>query len=84
MPRGCSYGLREWFSGEQDIVLTVISTGVGVLMGDGGGFFSGLTTYDLGGTFTEGLQVIDMNGDSLPDIVTANSGANNISILLHR
>lgn len=57
---------------------------VGILLGDGSGFFSGFSRYSLGGTFTEGVAVGDLDEDGQPDIAAANNGANNISILLHR
>lgn len=57
---------------------------VGILVGDGTGFFSGFSSYDLADPFTSGLAVGDFNEDGLPDIVAGNSGANNISLLLHR
>lgn len=57
---------------------------VGVMPGDGAGGFSDLIRYDLGGTFTVGVDVRDVNNDGLPDVVSANSGANNLSVLLHR
>ena len=35
-------------------------------------------------SYVSGLAVGDYNEDGLPDIAAGNSGANNISILLHR
>lgn len=57
---------------------------VGILVGDGTGFFSGASSYDLTDPFTSGVVTGDFNEDGLPDIAAGNSGANNISILLHR
>ncbi|MBI2425908.1 MAG: VCBS repeat-containing protein [Candidatus Hydrogenedentes bacterium] len=57
---------------------------VGILLGDGSGFFSGFSRYGLAGTFTMGIAAGDLDEDGQPDIAAANSGANNISILLHR
>ena len=71
--------------GEQDLVFSYEPYQcVGILLGDGTTFFSGFTRYDLGGTFTMGIGVGDLNGDDLPDIISANSGGNNLSVLLHR
>jgi hypothetical protein len=57
---------------------------VGTLLGDGDRGFSDLRRYDLGGTFTSGIQLGDVNSDGLPDIIGANRGGNNLSVLLHR
>lgn len=57
---------------------------VGILVGDGTGFFSGQSGYDLTDPFTTGIAVGDFNEDGLPDIAAGNGGANNVSVLLHR
>ena len=57
---------------------------VGILIGDGTGFFSGQSGYDLTDPFTGGIVVGDFNEDGLPDIAAANGGASNLSVLLHR
>ncbi len=57
---------------------------VGILVGDGTGFFSGMSSYNLADPFTSGIVTGDFNEDGLPDIAAGNSGASNISILLHR
>lgn len=57
---------------------------VGILVGDGTGFFSGMSSYDLADPFTSGIVTGDFNEDGLPDIVAGNSGASNLSLLLHR
>jgi len=49
----------------------------------------GILTFTPAGAYTTaltpaGLVVADLNGDGLPDVMTANSGDNNISVFLHQ
>jgi hypothetical protein len=71
--------------GKLDIVVAnsgSTANSVSVLIGDGSGRFPfGSDSYPVGRTPT-GIALGDLNGDGRPDIVTANSGDTNISILL--
>jgi hypothetical protein len=59
------------------------SYGVSVLLGNGDGSFKGPQFFDAGdGPIS--VAVADLNGSGEPDIVTANTGSNDISVLLHR
>ena len=57
---------------------------VGVLFGVGNGTFLAVTTYSSGGTSApQSLTVVDVNSDNRPDIITANTNANNVGVLLN-
>jgi len=51
--------------------------GVGVLLGNGDGTFQTAITFASGGNTPFGLAVADLNGDSRPDVVTANCASSN-------
>lgn len=36
------------------------------------------------GNQPSGLAVVDLNGDGKPDVISANRGRNNVSVILHR
>jgi hypothetical protein len=56
---------------------------VGILLNSGDGTFLPQTTYSTGsGSNPRSVSVIDVNHDNKPDIIVANSGANNIGVLL--
>jgi len=55
---------------------------VSVFTGDGTGGFSSTQNYTAD-TGIRGLVVLDSNGDGFPDIVTANRGGNNSSIIVN-
>lgn len=56
---------------------------VTVLPAKGDGTFNDPELWELpGGATPRGLAVADVNGDGLPDIVTANAGLNSVSVLL--
>jgi Ca2+-binding RTX toxin-like protein len=60
---------------------------VSVLLGSGGGSFSGPNDFPTGDSRTSGLQpasvaVGEFNGDSDPDLAVANNGSDDVSVLL--
>jgi hypothetical protein len=57
---------------------------VGVLLNSGNGMFTAQTTYSTGtGSSPHVVAVVDVNGDSKPDIIVANYGTNNVGVLLN-
>ena len=70
--------------GKFDIAVTNSSTGnVSILLGNGDGTFQTQTPNSTGsGSAPIGIALSDFNHDGKTDIVTANSGTNNVSILL--
>ena len=73
--------------GNSDILVTNCSTStspqggcigqgtVGVLLGNGGGTFQSVTTYDSGGYLTDSVAVLDVNGNGKPDVVVVSACA---------
>jgi hypothetical protein len=68
-----------------DIIVANSGTNnVGVLFNAGNGTFLNETTYTPGGaTSPRSIAVVDVNGDSKPDIIVANSGTNTIGVLFN-
>ncbi|CAF1656888.1 unnamed protein product, partial [Rotaria magnacalcarata] len=59
------------------------SNNVGVLLNTGNGTFAAQVTYSTGsGSNPYCVTTADINGDNKPDIIIANSGSNNIGVLL--
>ena len=56
---------------------------VSVLLGNGDGTFQPEQRFAAGVT-PRSVAVAALNGDDLPDIVTPNSGSDDISVLLHQ
>ena len=59
---------------------------VGLLLGNGDGTFQSPVTYASGGYETGSVAVADLNGDGLPDLITANPGSSDhlhVGVLLH-
>ena len=50
-------------------------------LGDGSGGFGSATRFTVG-AFPASVAVADFNGDGKPDLATANSSSNNVSVLL--
>jgi hypothetical protein len=81
--------------GHPDVVIanqcvdsTCTSSNVGVLLNNGTGIFGTATTYSSGGLFPDWVVITDVNGDSKPDLVVANSSTSttvdngNVGLLL--
>ena len=70
--------------GQPDLVTANYSTStVGVLLNAGHGVFQPVTTYSTGNNSSpEGIAVADVNGDGLPDLLTANYYGDAVGVLL--
>ena len=57
---------------------------VSVLLNIGNGTFADQVTYSTGSSsYPYSVAAVDVNGDSKPDIIVANYGANNVGVLLN-
>lgn len=64
-------------------VANLLSHEVSILLGRGDGGFAPQIRYELpGGKYPHAIAIGDINDDGRPDIVTANEGTDNVSILL--
>ena len=54
-----------------------------VLLGSGDGSFQAQQTFPAGDQ-PFSVAVADLNADGAPDLVTANSGSDDVSVLLHQ
>ncbi|MUH01324.1 DUF4347 domain-containing protein [Scytonema sp. UIC 10036] len=75
------------FDGDRKLDLAVANSGsnnIALLLGNGSGIFSNATFYELGSGALNPKSIIvsDFNGDGKLDLAVANSGSNNVSILL--
>src|SRR5206468_1762617 len=70
--------------GKPDLVIANHnSNNVSVLLGNGSGGFSPAAASPVAaGINPSSVAVADVNGDGKPDLVTANFGSNNVSVLL--
>ena len=71
--------------GKKDLVTANFGTNnVGVLLGNGTGGFGPAVQFavGVGGTAPQSVAIGDFNSDGKPDLVTANSGTNNVGVLL--
>lgn len=66
--------------GKPDVVIgnqcadqTCATSTVGVVLGNGNGTFQAPVTYDSGGIYPDSVAIADVNDDSRPDLVVANS-----------
>src|SRR3954447_4982621 len=60
-----------------------VSHNVSVLFQQGDGSFTSATTFGLnGGQVPSDVVAADVNGDHVPDLITANLNTNNVSVLL--
>ncbi|CAF1653199.1 unnamed protein product, partial [Rotaria sordida] len=65
------------------IVANYDSNNVGVLLNNGNGTFAAQVTYSTGtGTGPHSVTAVDVNGDSILDIIVANYGSNNVGVFL--
>ena len=62
------------------------SSSVGVLLGHADGTFSAATTYPTGkgNTTPQGVALGDVNGDGQVDVITANTGTNEVGVLINQ
>ncbi|CAF3685790.1 unnamed protein product [Rotaria socialis] len=66
------------------IVANTLSNNVGVLLNIGNGTFTAQATYSTGsGSSPNFVVAADVNGDGEPDIIVANTGSNNVGVLLN-
>ncbi|CAF0808160.1 unnamed protein product [Adineta steineri] len=66
------------------IVGNYISCDVSVLLNTGTGTFNNQTTYSTGiGSNPLSVAAVDLNGDNKPDIIVANSHADNVGVFLN-
>jgi len=70
--------------GKLDLVVANYAGSVSILLGNGDGTFQAAVNYSTGsfGTYSTSVAVGDFNGDGKLDLAVANSGSNNVSILL--
>jgi VCBS repeat protein len=74
--------------GKRDLVTANLNANtVSVLLGNGLGGFGAATSFPIAagalvGTGPRSLAIGDVNGDAKPDVLTANSGSDNVSILV--
>ena len=66
---------------DNDIVLGTVEAQSSVLINSGNGRSFSVTELGNGEGAVYGLAIGDVNGDGLPDIVTARSGAPNLSLI---
>ncbi|TDN37256.1 hypothetical protein E4631_25160 [Hymenobacter sp. UV11] len=60
------------------------SSTAGVLLGTGTGSFGAATTFSTGAdSYPRSIAVADVNGDSKPDLLTANNGSSTAGVLLN-
>jgi hypothetical protein len=87
-----STGSQPWgivvgdFNNDHQLDIVVANTGtnnIGVLLGYGNGSFAAIVTYSIEGNSTPvAVAVGDFNNDGQLDIAVANSGADNVGVLL--
>ncbi|MEO8761286.1 MAG: FG-GAP-like repeat-containing protein, partial [Bacteroidia bacterium] len=71
--------------GKKDIVITNTNSSPGkvsVYIGTGSGTFGAATNYNVG-TSPYGVIATDISGDGKADIITANQGSNDVTVLLN-
>jgi hypothetical protein len=58
------------------------SAPVGVLLGNSDGTFQPVLTYPSGGIYAASVAITDINGDDMPDVLTANVNSSTVGALL--
>jgi hypothetical protein len=66
-------GKPDVIVGHQCTTSTCHNSSIGVLLGNGNGTFLPAMIYDAGGIYPDSIVLADLNGDSKPDIIVANS-----------
>ena len=67
--------------GKSDIIVANNTSAVSVLLGNGNGTFQAQQTFATGANSVS-VALVDVNGDSKPDIVAANESDDTVSVLL--
>jgi hypothetical protein len=72
--------------GKIDLVVEGDSSSLAVLLGNGNGTFQAPVSYSTGGdgaASSQALHIADVNGDGWLDLVTSNSSANSVGVLMN-
>lgn len=71
------------FNNDGNLDLAACNEGeIGVLLGHGDATFGADVDYQPGSNVIEQIAAVDVNGDGIPDLVSANTNSNSVSVLL--